>query len=248
MKTKPVLIVVLSAALAPLAFAGSDPLNEGKSQPRRVYAQDSQASPDGQQDPNDRASVPEGAPGDPSEASPDYGAAMLGVTQRFSETLAEIAKAVDDGKLSNEDGKNLSIEAYEKAQMQFELLGTLRALGQNASPPDTQDDNSPSGPDSSTPSDSSDDGPAMQQQRVLRTTFSAPPKRIDDSPAKLLSLARSQAHSTKQLRGSEVNRFRKLIDANFRISRSLDSQQHNYMYGYTLGRESDQQAKGTRTR
>jgi hypothetical protein len=221
MKTTSVLIMFLSAALAPLAFAGSGPSNEGKSQHRRVYVQNSQDSSDGQsdgqQDSNNTPPVPDVAPADASQASPDYSAAMLGVTQRFSEILAEIAKAVDDGKLSNEDGKDLSIEAYEKAQMQFELLGTLRALGQNAVTPDTQDDNSPSGSESSAPSGSSEDGPTTQQQHVLKTTFSIPRKRINSAPIQYVSVTQPQAPSAQQVKGSEMNRLRKMIDGNFSI-------------------------------
>jgi hypothetical protein len=238
MKTKSVLIMFLSAALAPLAFAGSDPSNEGKSQHRRVYVQRSQDSSngqsDGQQDPHNTPPVPDVAPDDPSQASPDYGAAMLGVTQRFSEILAEIAKAVDDGKLSNEDGKSLSIEAYEKAQMQFELLGTLRALGQSAATPDTQDDNAPSGSDSSAPSGSSEDGPGMQhQQHVLKTTFSIPRKQINSVPIQYVRVTQLQTPSAQQVKGSEMNRLRKLIDGNFSVNRSFDSKQRNNLYGYT---------------
>jgi hypothetical protein len=46
---------------------------------------------------------------------------MVAITQRFSATLAAIADAVKRGELSSEQGKEMSADLYQLAQMQLEL-------------------------------------------------------------------------------------------------------------------------------
>ena len=55
---------------------------------------------------------------------------MIAVTQRFSATLAAIAEAVQQGKISSEQGKEMSAEQYQLTQMQFELLSLWREIEQ----------------------------------------------------------------------------------------------------------------------
>jgi Spy/CpxP family protein refolding chaperone len=82
------------------------------------------------------------------EKPEDYEGAMMAITQRFSATLAAIADAVQQGKISSEQGKEMSAEQYQLTQMQFELLSLSRQLGQEdvaqtpdapANPAPTQD-------------------------------------------------------------------------------------------------------------
>jgi Spy/CpxP family protein refolding chaperone len=74
------------------------------------------------------------------EKPEDYEGAMMAITQRFSATLAAIADAVRQGKISSEQGKKMSADQYQLTQMQFELLSLWRDLEQEdvARIPDAQ--------------------------------------------------------------------------------------------------------------
>lgn len=58
----------------------------------------------------------------------DYGGAMTAVIQRFSVTLGAIAEAVQQGKISGKQAKEMSAEQYQLTQMQFELLSLWREI------------------------------------------------------------------------------------------------------------------------
>jgi Spy/CpxP family protein refolding chaperone len=60
----------------------------------------------------------------------DYEGMMMAITQRFSSTLAAVAEAVQQGKISSERGKEMSAEQYQLTQMQFELLSLWREIDQ----------------------------------------------------------------------------------------------------------------------
>jgi LTXXQ motif family protein len=60
----------------------------------------------------------------------DYDGAMIAITQRFSATLAAIAEAVQQGKISSEQGKEMSAKLYQLAKMQFQLLSLWRDIEQ----------------------------------------------------------------------------------------------------------------------
>jgi Spy/CpxP family protein refolding chaperone len=60
------------------------------------------------------------------EKPEDYDGAMIAITQRFSATLAAIAEAVQQGKISSKQGKEMSAEQYQLTHMQFELLSLWR--------------------------------------------------------------------------------------------------------------------------
>ena len=64
------------------------------------------------------------------EKPDDYEGAMMAITQKFSATLAAIAEAVQQGKISSEQGKEMSAEQYQLTQMQFELLSLWREIEQ----------------------------------------------------------------------------------------------------------------------
>jgi Spy/CpxP family protein refolding chaperone len=67
---------------------------------------------------------------EPQEEPADYGGAMIAITQRFSATLAAIGEAVQQGKISGEQAKEISAEQYQRTQMQFELLSLWREIEQ----------------------------------------------------------------------------------------------------------------------
>jgi hypothetical protein len=64
------------------------------------------------------------------EKPEDYEGAMMAITQKFSATLATIAGAVQEGKISSEQAKEMSSEQYQLTQMQFELLSLWRQIEQ----------------------------------------------------------------------------------------------------------------------
>jgi hypothetical protein len=53
---------------------------------------------------------------------------MLAITQNFSAKLAGISEAVQQGRMSSEEGKTSSAEQYLIAQMQFQLLSAWRQM------------------------------------------------------------------------------------------------------------------------
>jgi hypothetical protein len=53
---------------------------------------------------------------------------MVAITQNFSAKLAGITEAVQQGKMSSEEGKTSSTEQYLIAQMQFQLLSAWRQM------------------------------------------------------------------------------------------------------------------------
>jgi hypothetical protein len=53
---------------------------------------------------------------------------MIGLTQKFSATLATIADAAKRGDLSSEQAREMSAEQYQLTQMQFELLSLWRGI------------------------------------------------------------------------------------------------------------------------
>lgn len=62
------------------------------------------------------------------EKPEDYEGAMVSITQRFSAALAAIAEAVQQGKISGEQGRELSAELYRVTQMSFQLLRLWREI------------------------------------------------------------------------------------------------------------------------
>jgi len=64
----------------------------------------------------------------PQQVLQEYEVAMVAITQNFSANLAGITEAVQQGKMSSEEGKTLSGEQYLIAQMQFQLLSTWRQI------------------------------------------------------------------------------------------------------------------------
>jgi LTXXQ motif family protein len=73
---------------------------------------------------------PDVATSEQQEKPADYEGAMIVITQRFSATLAAIAEAVQQGKISSQQAKELSAEQYQLTHMQFELLSLWREMEQ----------------------------------------------------------------------------------------------------------------------
>ena len=74
------------------------------------------------------------------EKPEDYEGVMIAISQKFSATLATIAEAVQQGKISSEQAKELSAEHYQLIHMQFQLLSLWREIDEQnvARSPDSQ--------------------------------------------------------------------------------------------------------------
>lgn len=79
------------------------------------------------------------------EKPKDYEGMMIAISQKFSATLAAIAQAVQQGKISSEQAKEMSAEQYQLIHMQFQLLTLWREIDEAnvARPPDPQENPAP---------------------------------------------------------------------------------------------------------
>jgi hypothetical protein len=129
MKTKLFLsLLLLTAAVAPAALAAGD---HSETNARTRNGQPL-ATPLEQSAPTDVPPGPAVAPADPDQESQGYDSILLSITQKFSSNLAAIAEAVTQGELSGEQAKELSIQQYQLAHMQFELISLWRGLEEHA--------------------------------------------------------------------------------------------------------------------
>jgi Spy/CpxP family protein refolding chaperone len=126
MRNKLVVIIALYIIIPSIALSATD---GAKPSDRTKVSESSIAGPE---DPRSTTSStsPDVKPSEPQEKPEDYGGAMIAITQRFSATLAAIAEAVQQGKMSSEQGKEMSAEQYQLMHMQFELLSLWRQIEQ----------------------------------------------------------------------------------------------------------------------
>ncbi len=103
MKAKSILIVILMTAIPVLSSAQT--ISGADSAPTNLAG-----TPDSQQ------------------VLQEYDAAMVAITQNFSAKLEGITEAVQQGKMSSEEGRTSSAEHYLIAQMQFQLLSAWRQM------------------------------------------------------------------------------------------------------------------------
>jgi hypothetical protein len=120
MKAKLILIVILMTAIPVLSSAQT--ISGADSAPTNpAGAPDSQVP-----NPGPVPAAP-ASPG-PQQVLQEYEAAMVAITQNFSANLAGITEAVEQGKMSSDEGKTSSTEEYLIAQMQFQLLSVWRQM------------------------------------------------------------------------------------------------------------------------
>jgi hypothetical protein len=78
----------------------------------------------------------------PQQALQEYEAAMVAVTHNFYASLAGITEAVEQGKMSSEEGKTSSAEQYLITQMKLQVLSAWRQMDeQDLAKVPTPDDN-----------------------------------------------------------------------------------------------------------
>ena len=123
MKNNCILITVL--ALISIPFAASAQISTG--------VQKSTKAPDNVQD-GDAAvlaevlAVPPSQPLGPPDLLKEYEQAMAGISQGFSAQVSEIAEAVQQNKISEDQGEYLTREAYQLAMMQFQAFSGLHDM------------------------------------------------------------------------------------------------------------------------
>ena len=138
--------------------------------------------------------IPSAAPGGPNELLQDYETEMAKITRRFSATLLQITDAVQRGELTSEQGRTISAEQYQVAQMQFELLGAWSAM--------LQQDLARA---SETPAPSAEDNEVI----LVALPFSS--FELSPSLAEYLSLSQSQVERIQQVMAREHRSLQPLI-------------------------------------
>jgi Spy/CpxP family protein refolding chaperone len=118
MKNKLVVIIALSVLIPSVALSAS---GDAKANDRTRVSQ-SPISGSENLSSTIHSTSPDGSTTEQQEEFEDYNGAIVAITQRFSATLAAIAEAVQQGKISSEQGKEMSAEQYQLAHMQFQLL------------------------------------------------------------------------------------------------------------------------------
>jgi len=141
MKAKLILIVILMTAIPVLSSAQTK--SGADSAPTNPAGTPDSLVPD-----PGPTNVPDApmSPG-PQQALQEYEAAMVAITQNFSAKLAGVTEAVQQGKMTSEEGKILSGEQYLIAHMQFQLLSAWRQIEeQNLAKVPTPDDQTEASP------------------------------------------------------------------------------------------------------
>lgn len=72
--------------------------------------------------------VPSSQPLGPPDLLKEYEQAMAGIAQGFSAQVSEIAEAVQQNKISEDQGEYLTTEAYQLAMMQFQAFSGLHDM------------------------------------------------------------------------------------------------------------------------
>lgn len=195
MKDKLILIAVVLAVLMPLTSSAQTTSGSDNTPTNDVQSTNSE-----QDDSAVDAVVtaPSAVPRGPKELLEDYETEMAEITRRFSAALLEITDAVQRGELTSEQGKKISSEQYQVAQMQFELLGAWSAMLQQdlARVPD---------PATSTASAQTEDNDII----VVALPFSS--FELKPSLAEYLNLSQSQVERVQQVMARERGSLQPLI-------------------------------------
>jgi Spy/CpxP family protein refolding chaperone len=133
----------------------------------------------------------------PQDVLQQYQTVMLTITQNFTANLAGITEAVQEGKMSSEEGKTSTAEQYLIAKMQFQLLSAWREM-------DKQDQAKAPAPD-----DKSDASPTDDNQIVLvELPFSS---ELTEGVAQHLRLTESQKEAIQQVMARERHNMEPLF-------------------------------------
>jgi LTXXQ motif family protein len=192
MKAKLILIMILMTVIPVLSLAQTQ--SEDDSASTNPPAAADSLLPD----PGSTA-VPAG-PGSlgPQDVLQQYQTVMVAITQNFTANLAGITQAVQEGKMSGEEGKTSTAEQYLIATMQFQLLSAWREM-------DKQDQAK-----APTPDDKSDASPTDDNQIVLvELPFSS--FELTEGVAQHLRLTESQKEAIGQVMARERHNMEPLF-------------------------------------
>jgi len=218
MKAKLILIVILMTVI-PVSISAQAKSGDDSA------ATNPSAAPDGMAPDPSSPYMPAGpgSPG-PPEASQVYQAVMVAITQTFSANLAGITEAVQQGKMSSEEGKTSSAQQYLIAQMQFQLLTAWRQM-------EKQDLAKVPAPDDKSEASPTDDNEIV----LVELQFSS--FQLTERVAEHLSLTQSQKKAIQQVMTREHHRMDPLM-AQLRSERekllALDPQRSNEKETKTL--------------
>jgi Spy/CpxP family protein refolding chaperone len=126
MKNKLVVIIALSIVIPSVALCAADDAKAND----QIRVSRSPISDSENPSSTIHSTGPDVRTSEQQEKPEDYEGTMMAITQRFSATLAAIAEAVQQGKISSKQGKEMSAEQYQLTQMQFELLSLWREIEQ----------------------------------------------------------------------------------------------------------------------
>jgi hypothetical protein len=129
-----ILLFIIVAPSAVFALDNADELNGQSTVTQSTAAVE-------QRDITTMSSSPAATPEEQQQTPQDYQTVMTTITQKFSAALASISDAVQRGELSGEQGKEISAELFQRAEMQFELLNLWREIDEQDSvhPPSAQE-------------------------------------------------------------------------------------------------------------
>lgn len=193
MKTKLIAIIFLCIVIPSAASFASDKPNETNAQ-RKVTALS--LSDVENSTVTAKLTGPAVKASDQQDTPQDYESAMTGITQEFSVILAAIAEAVQQGKLTSEQGKEMSAERYHLAQMQLELLSLWRDIeADSARIP--QHDASPR---------------PTQENEIVMVALPFSSLQLNPSLADYLSLTPSQIEAIQQIMVQERQSLRPLME------------------------------------
>jgi len=134
----------------------------------------------------------------PQDVLQEYQTVMVSITQTFTENIAGITEAVQEGKMSTEEGKTSSAQQYLIAQMQFQLLSAWRQM-------EKQDLAKVPAPD-----DKSEASPTDDNQIVLvELPFSS--FELTEGVAEHLNLTESQKEAIQQVMARERHKMEPLF-------------------------------------
>jgi len=192
MKAKSILIIILMTVIPILASAQAKSGDD--SAPSNAPAAADSLLPD-----PGPTNVPAG-PGSlgPEEVLQEYQTVMVAITQNFTANLAGITEAVQEGKMSSEEGKTSTAEQYIIAKMQFQLLSAWREMDKHDQPK------------VAAPDDKSEASPTDDNQIVLvELPFSS--FELTEGVAEHLGLTQSQKEAIQQVMGRERHNMEPLF-------------------------------------
>lgn len=218
MKTKLILIVSLMTVIPILSSAQTESGND--SAPINSPSATDSLLPD-----PDPAIVPAGpASPEPQEVLQAYEGVMLSITQNFSANLAGITEAVQQGKMSSDEGKTSTAEQFLIAKMQFQLLSAWLQMDKQAQSkvavPDDKDEASP-----------------IDNTQVVLVELPFSSFELTEGVAEHLSLAPSQKEAIQKVMTRERHRMEPLMAQLQRVREkllALDPQRSNHKEVKTL--------------